>query len=375
MSVTIADVYTHDDYVYDLRHFVGCDEKSPNEVKQTRGVIYAKEEGKEPVMVCKSFGWTPEYVCTPDMKELITSKLTAVWDKNIRIFKSHEGTIIRLWYHNDIWMTSTHRRIDAHKSYWGSQVSHGLLFEEALEQQLRAVLPPSLADNHIYEYYNTLKKDRVYTYLVPSTYENRVVCNPEYNDVFLYATGEFDSNGVLLSDVTQELIKNPLEFKFDEPSWLYGYVENVDPRESQGAVIYYGMGTPDYGLIKLTNSEYSRLSALRNNQESLPFRYLQIRMNEKLCAELNDLYPSYKYTFSEIEATLTGIVDAIWEGYQARFINNQYIILPGHIWNVVRTLHEKGNPKARSEVEEYINTLPAGKLMRMIKTSKSTSDE
>jgi hypothetical protein len=172
-----------------VHHFTDCDYTSPAEIKAMRGII--KDED---TVVCQTFSFTPEI--REDHSELST--LTEPFLKNnSKVFQSLEGTLLRIWYrkvsshpNGGEWFLSTHRKLDAFFSRWGSDSTYGEHFVCTL---LRAAeVHPQLQDVHTFEgYASRLNKDKVYVLLLRTSKENRVVCTSQEHTT-LYTVGAFD---------------------------------------------------------------------------------------------------------------------------------------------------------------------------------------
>ena len=52
-----------------------------------------------------------------------------------RFFDSHEGALLRVFYWQNKWYISTHRKLDAFRSKWASKLSFGEMFKSAIEYQ------------------------------------------------------------------------------------------------------------------------------------------------------------------------------------------------------------------------------------------------
>lgn len=106
-----------------LKHFKECDNTSSTQIKNLRGVI----ESIDGKIVCKTFPYTDEY-----SENDISASLTPKPGYNRRFFASEEGCVLRLYFHNNRWHLSTHKKLDAFTSHWGSKTSYGSMFLEAL---------------------------------------------------------------------------------------------------------------------------------------------------------------------------------------------------------------------------------------------------
>ena len=98
-----------------------------NKYGQIRGIVV---DEKAQAVVCRSFGYTPtaqtdQLVVSPDGRFHISDieGMEHVIDANMSPIKmGFEGTVIRVFKHNNKVYRSTHRRLDTSRSRWGSSV-------------------------------------------------------------------------------------------------------------------------------------------------------------------------------------------------------------------------------------------------------------
>jgi len=339
-------------YSYD-----SCSESDSEFVKRCRGSIFDGDK-----LVFRSFGYTPEY--TTNDFDKINNALTSM--DNFRVFDSHEGTIIRLFYYNK-WYVSTHRKLDAFKSRWSSNKSFGEEFENALLEYLEK---PSvdLLIKQIEAKYGS-ENGKGYVFLLRNNDENRIVCkSPEKSKV--YYVGTFSDNGNKFTIEEDFLIPTPKEHKYlKTPEEIVDYVNSVDYMDNQGVIIF-----GDNGQVKIYNAEYYEWYNVRGNEASIKFRYLQVRTNPILSNKLGSLYPSYSNAFNDIEIRVNNISRYIHEAYINRFVAKRYTVVDQDCFRVMKECHtwhiydRKNNIVTREKVMHVVNGLPASILNRMIKS-------
>ena len=364
---------TDSDGDYKIYHYIVCDDKSENVIKNSRGIIRSKDE-----IVCKTFNFTPEFIGINEPNiEAVDSILSVA--KNFSVYMAEEGTLIRLWFHNNSWHISTHKKLDANRSRWGSKESHGDMFIKSLLWYIKNNLQDKIKledESHVLDVYlSTLKQDRVYTFIVRTTIQNRIVCTRNF-DPMIYFAGEFGLVGedkfVLLNDNTSN-IERPVKLTFENCTALFHIADNISPKRAQGVMIYYDEGLPSFGTIKLTSSAYQSLSDIRGNFPSVKFRYLQLRNDPESVQKLYKLYPEYYNSFNEYETIIHGICDKIYEGYKSRYINHEFTVLPQELWYVTKDIHDdyiKDSIKNRisiSLVHQHVNALSAVRLNYIIR--------
>ena len=213
MSVSLTDQDTEgllQNFCYD-----NCNNHDTDNIKVSRGLIY-----KDNQPFIKSFGYTPEFTIDTidnDTKEYIVSNFV-----NLRFFYSLEGTLLRLYW-NDInkrWYISTHKKLDARNSRWGSKYTFGQIID--------SILPK--------EFYDSLNKDFCYMLILTPNEDNRIVCNTYLNQLF--HVGTFDKEFNLSYDVDIS-IQKPVEIGFQSFADMCEHVDSTSfPYYShQGIVI------------------------------------------------------------------------------------------------------------------------------------------
>jgi hypothetical protein len=264
MSVIIADqTETHSLLHYDN----SCDQTSEEKIKNVRGYIYDSENN----LVCSSFSYTPEYVVGVD-KDKYEPLLTDL--SKCFIYKSEEGTLLRLFFNQNRWVLSTHKRINAFDSKWSSSKSFGELFIDALLHFFTVEGKDKLTFENNEELFdqfcNTLDREHVYTFLVRTNKDTKIVCNPPEHPT-LYFSGWF-KDGVW-QETNPTIIPTPTLLSFSSIKELETYVEGVDPLEHQGTIIIL----PDRTTLKIMcvlNMEYKSVRGSEPDIKETYFRDL-----------------------------------------------------------------------------------------------------
>ena len=203
-----------------VHHFKDCDINSSTEIKETRGII---KEGD--VIVCKSFPFVPEYRSD---HENLTSLIQPFFESNSKIFNSLEGTILRIWFRHQNnggkWYLSTHRKIDACLSRWGSDMTYG--------EHFISTLTSSVLENvkTFEDYTNNLNKDKIYVLLLRSSKQNRIVCTSQ-ETTKLYTIGAFTRSNQFsfqyANEVPETMFPSIPEIKLDSAENAISYTNNI----------------------------------------------------------------------------------------------------------------------------------------------------
>jgi hypothetical protein len=339
-------------YSYDL-----CSELDDDFIKNCRGVVC---HGSNTVF--RSFGYTPEY--TVDDLDDINSSLKQM-NNSFRVFDSHEGTIIRVFYYKK-WYVSTHRKLDAFKSKWSSNKSFGEEFEEALLQHLET--PGINGLTHYLESKYGAEDGKGFVFLLRNNNDNRIVCNaPEKPTV--YYVGTFYDCGSKFNLDKDFFIPTPKEHScIKTTEEIIDYVNSVDYKHKQGVIIFN-----DEKQIKIYNSDYYEWYKVRGNEASVKFRYLQVRTDPVLSEKLKILYPSYCEYFSSVERRLDILSRRIHDAYINRFVCKRYTVVEPDEFRIVKECHgwhisnRTTNIVTLEKVMSVVNVTHPSVLNRLVK--------
>lgn len=346
----------------DLFCYIKCEPNDSEIIKNSRGIIFNGEK-----LVMKAFPYTTEF---NDMeKDKITEAIGTCF-MDCKFYESHEGALIRMFYFNNKWFLSTHRKLNAFKSKWSSKDSFGSSFKKALEAEiqenelLRKSFPEDM-DNILDKFQSTLNTNYQYMFLIRNTDENRIVCQAPKRPTF-YHVGTF-VEGELNLDVDIN-IPHPKLLHFLNIEELCEYVYKTNISQTQGVIIF----APDNKQYKVLNKDYQGFFNVRGNEPSIKFRYLQIRLDKKQLEMLCYLYQDKEKVFDEYENILYDIVCNIHSNYIQRFIKKTYITLPKEEFNVLKECHSwhlldrLKNKVDQNKVMEILNLQTPSNLNHMI---------
>jgi hypothetical protein len=336
----------------DMFCYVKCEDTDSDVVKNCRGIVFDGED-----MVMGSSPYTPEVSSTSEKLEGLLS--STGW----RYFDSHEGALIRVFNHGDVWHTATHRKLDAFRSKWSSATSFGQNFTNAIDSCLGKTLTG---------FYETLNTDRQYMFLLRNTDDNRIVCNAPENPT-VYHVGTFIDHVINIDDDVG--LPHPKEYTFSNIDALRCHVNSTYYGDLQGIMCFNTNGPVQ---VKVLNDDYITLASARNNEPSVPFRYLQVRMDRRVVNTLYNLYPKHADVFDEYENLLYAVAkDVIYRSYVNRFIRHQYVTVPVEEFKVIREAHDwhkadrPNNKISLEKIVEIMNTQPATSLNRMVRRART----
>ena len=292
--------------------------------RNCRGLVF-----KDDSIVVQTYPHTPEY--SIDDRDKMNERWGDGFDDSYTFFESHEGCIIRLFYINEKWFISTHKKLNAFESKWSSKKTFGEFFMDALEneynvnKELNTLLGPT---SDVFEsFVTTLNTDYTYVFLLRNNTENRIVCDPPDSPT-LYHVGTFRGDDFSLDEDIH--IPYPVSLNFSSVDELLNHVENTDYSQLQGVVIFQ-----DNILCKVLSSTYLEMFNLRGNESDVRNRYFQLRNDPSKTDQLYHLYPRFVELFDDCENTLLEIRKWIMDKYVDRFIKKQYVTVPRDEYNII----------------------------------------
>lgn len=320
---------TDDDGHLQVYSYKFCDNDTSEEIKGCRGLVFEGEN-----IVSKSLGFTYEYNDTQQ------ESMNDIDVGNVKFFPSEEGTFIRLFYNNDKWYISTHRKLDAFNSRWGSEnsPSFGEIFTNSISK-------------FGYESLDSLTSlfDKSYTYmfLIRNTLQNRIVSKPpQDNEDDVYFIGCMSFNDLKDSTFTFD---SPVPFTFSKQNELvfdtwdqvFEHVKTTDPLKKQGVIGFYkdSNNSNTFKHFKILNSTYQLCSKVRGNEPDICYRYLQVRSNPVYSKMMYDNYPEHINSFLKYENLIIQIAKNIHNAYIHRFVHKNYVVVSKEEYRIVTECH------------------------------------
>lgn len=234
--------------------------------------------------------------------------------KDMKIGYSWEGTIIRIFYHNK-WYVSTHRKLDAGRSKWGSNNSFKFLFEEGLKESYNISLQ---------DLFGRLNLRCQYTFILMADKNTRFVCTTDHNKKVYFIGSNDPECNVGIEGLPE------ISGRFDTIESVFKFVETMTyPFTFQGILMVHPSGS-QYRII---SEEYATYFKVRNNEQSIPYRYLQLKsQNDHVSLDLLvKLFPDHIPVFEQNERYISKLVEIILVEYNKR---KQRSLLPRDLTTV-----------------------------------------
>ena len=351
--------------------YVQCNPSDNVMLRQCRGVVF-----HEDTLVMRAFPYTVEFN-NEDVDQINENIGTTMND--CTFYDAHEGTLIRMFYSQERWFISTHRKLNAFRSKWASRESFGTAFKRALEYEVETneELRNSIQDGDeglLERFQNTLDKTKQYMFLIRNSPENRIVCSAAEKPV-IYHVGTF-VDGVLVT--TEDCkIPYPTKYTFSNVTELTDHVGKTDIRNLQGIICF----APNNKQFKIIHKDYQELFRARGNEPSIKFRYIQMRMNRRVVDMLYHLYPEMATTFEDIENTIYEVAKNIYNAYVQRFIKKKFVTVPTEDFAVIKECHKwhemdrVGNRINIDKVIEVLNQQTPTSINRMVRRFRIENSE
>ena len=270
---------------------------------------------KEEKVVLQSCPFSPE-LSDEESKTLDLTKFKA--------FFAYEGTLVRVWFYNNIWRMSTDRKLNAFSSRWSSPLSFGQLFEQAVKCSFS-------------EFTEKLNKKFVYMFLIHSTNDNRVVCKGRN---IVMSVGKFNplrgsEDKYEFGSLGMSEVNYPVELKYESLEQLRKDVETMSSSTHQGVILF----GEDNSQFKVSSKKYLDLVKVRGNEPNVMKRCFQLINDPTQKKALYELYPEKKVLFQKFEDGLTLLSIRMYEIYVGRYLQKQIIYCDKFMHYIIVKVH------------------------------------
>lgn len=340
------------------------DEWSSDMDSSCRGMVFDKETDK---LLFRPYSYTPEYtlnnVPSFDLQEYT-------------VLPSYEGTLIRVFYH-DKWYISTNKKLDAFQSKWGSSVSFGKYFCEALEYEfatnptLKERILQSTIDEResiLDKFLSTLDKQCAYFFLLKNNTQNRLVSpTNEISRIYHVGTCRMTEEPLTITLDGDIGVTKPQVLKFKDWNDLSNYITYLST-DTQGLIFINNQRQ-----FKIFSDKYKYYYDLRANNNSIKYRYLELRSDPEKRLDFVNLYPERKEMFERVERRIEGLCKKLLEDYCERYIRKLYNRVPREEHNLLKQCHEwhcsdrQNNKISIKQVRDVVSKANIGVLYKLTK--------
>jgi hypothetical protein len=285
-------------------------------VRFFNGVIIDKNTLK---IVCYTFD-----KCSED--NIINENLI---DTDLIIQPVYEGTLIRVFYHNDGWNISTKKMINAFNAKWATDKSFGTMFNEIF--------------GDFNEYNNILpNKNYCYSFLMGHV-ENNILKN-DNNYIIHLNTIDLENNSEVDFQLNNESknIYHISNYKSDimnmNKESLENYVNSLKNNISMTEIGYMFVNK-DGIRQKFIKKNYTEIRELWGNTNNRLFRYLHLRKNPDKLKKYLETFTFDKQQFVVFETYLMNIATFILNIYRNRHISKSITKVPFYLRDIIYKVH------------------------------------
>lgn len=271
--------------------------------------------------------------------------------KKFRMNKSFEGTLLKMFFLENRWYLTTHRKLNAFSSRWTSPVTFGDQFVDVLKR-------------YGWETYDAfldhLDKSLRYHFLLINNERTRIVIRPEKQKEALYLVLVTSDNDVPIFPLPPlGKVPHSEQLHFETQAELLDYIEKIDPFEFQGVLLY----SDDFKKqFRVLNKKYQQYMEVRNNIACLKFCYAVCRHDETKRQLYCELYPDCVEIAKWYEERVNVIAEELFSIYKLRHIRKRYVIVSPERHGILQVIQqnylETKKPIQLEDVKHVINTYP-----------------
>lgn len=300
-----------DENTYENLYLLFNRKKDLDMQRDCNGLILEKNTNKVVVACQRDFEETPQ-------------------DKNDYISAEYceDGTIIRLYNHNNMWVTATKRCIDAKFSYWSNTKTFNDMFWEVFSHNNMDL---SLLDKNCTYIFSLLHVENI---LVVKHNENALVYLGNINNKTYVTndTGDFNIFSV------NPNIKLPEKINLTKDD-----LDDLDKIDSQyfnptkrGILIKYNNNK----IYKYDFKEFTFMQKIRGNEPLIRNRYLELLNDQESLNILISYYQEHAFTFSMVHHNLIIICNEIYKLYRDFHVKHTITIDEDHLYyRTIKQLH------------------------------------
>jgi hypothetical protein len=288
---------------------------------------------------------TQEVVCAPATQLIDITKEEA--DEfvlnNTDMEFCEDGTVIKMYFYNNEWITATNKCIDARFSFWNSPKSFNELFYELFDSELT----------------NSMNTEFTYFFILTHQ-ENQIVIQHDTNRLFyLYKIN---------NKTFEKSIDNELNFDIPENTCQYS------PNFLKRGIIFKSNNIE----YKYDFSCYTDQQMVRGNTPRIIDRYIQLLSDDTVRDRLIKLYPNYLLLFKIVDKDINNLSNYIHQLYfnthikhtfqlteDCELYSNEYYIMKT-IKNMHYTYKTHGIVMTKQATTNIIKNLPFQVITKLL---------
>ena len=213
-----------------------------------------------------------------------------------------EGSLIRVYNLNGVWVVGTNKKPDASYVFWSSDKSFKQLFYECIIECYN--------NTSLDEFFDTLDKNFCYSYIIQHP-ENNLCIKSEQKVVYFINKVNLTNMDEILNESL--IVENTFTDVLEDLD-ISGVTDNY--------IMYlYNKSTPNnYSRIILDSDKFRELKNLYGNSIDISIRYLKVYKDEEMKKNLRIFFTEHTEKFDLIEQLLYSCVMSYMEIYKNMYI-------------------------------------------------------
>jgi hypothetical protein len=232
-----------------------------------------------------------------------------------------EGTLIRLFYYNNIWNVCTKKCIDASKSRWISNKNFTELFNECIQKY----------DSH--KILESLNPSYCYSFIIVHP-ENNIIVKYQEPDIFHISTR--DMNTLNEIDIILDIPKlEKKKIEKDNINNILNFIQLYNTLDAEGSIFI----DTNYNRHKVRIPYFTRVREIWGNTNNRMMRYLELRKNSDTLNEYLSYFPYDRDLFIIYENHIGTLAKDILNIYNEKHIKKNNIRIPYFFAKSIYKLH------------------------------------
>ena len=238
---------------------------------------------------------------------------------NLYIEASLEGTLIRVYYHNNRWVFSTKKCIDSSKSKWVSNKNFLQLFNECL------VNITNLEEN--------LNKNHCYSFIITHP-ENNIIVKYQLPALYHISTRNMNTLEEIYENIGINILPKTIIDKHNLEETLVN-IKNDKNLNYEGFIFVDN----SFNRWKLKTTLFEEVRNLWGNTNNRFFKYLELRKNTSLLEQYLIYFGEDKNKFISYEVDINNFAIIILNTYIEKHITKKCQKVPFYFTKIIYKLH------------------------------------
>lgn len=272
-----------------------------------------------------------------------------------------EGTLMRLFFYNNVWQLSTKKCLCASSSKWISQNNFQELFMESTTAELLTKLNPN----------------NCYSFIV-SHPENNIIYKPVKPILYHISTRDLTNLNEIDEDIgANKIPRIPFSTYLQNTniSAIYNEYINHNSLSTEGYVFI----DSSFKRHKIIKNNIKNIRQLWGNNNNRFFRYLELRKDNNLLTEYLKFFPNDKDDFVDYEKKVYELANNILDVYMNKFVNKTNTVVPFYFKKIIYNIHgdflKTRTQTNKFKIMDYLLLVDAKEICFMMNNIKKENEK